>query len=143
MTDWIGSHAAFFGPLAIASAILFVGSLLALPWLVAQIPRDYFLTGVSHRLPWADRHPLVRGAFVIGKNLLGVVFLIAGIAMLVLPGQGLLTMVVGLVLVDFPGKGRLLRRIVAQPTVLSALNWLRRRAHREPLVVDSLKASRR
>ena len=139
MTDWIESHAAVFGPLAIVSAVMFAGSLLALPWLVAQIPRDYFLSGVPHRLPWANRHPLVRGAFAIGKNLLGIVFLIAGVAMLLLPGQGLLTIVVALVLIDFPGKGRLLRRIVAQHTVLKALNWLRRRAGREPLVVDRAK----
>ena len=96
MTAWIESHAALFGPLAILSAIMFVGSLLALPWLVAQIPRDYFLTGVSHRLPWADRHPFVRSAFVIGKNVLGFILLLAGIAMLLLPGQGLLTTMVSL-----------------------------------------------
>jgi len=44
--------------------------------------------------------------------------------------------VVALVLLDFPGKGRLLRRIVAQPTVFNALNWLRKRSGCEPLIVD-------
>ena len=136
MTAWIESHAAIFGTLAILSAATFVGSLLALPWLVAQIPRDYFVKGASHRLPWADRHPFVRATFAIGKNVLGLLFLLAGVAMLVLPGQGLLTIVVGLVLLDFPGKQPMLRRIVAQPAVLNALNWLRRRTGREPLVVD-------
>ena len=136
MFEWIEDNAALFGWLAVLSAIAFAGSLLALPWLVAQIPRDYFLTGVPHRLPWADRHPFVRCAFVIGKNVLGVVFLLAGIAMLLLPGQGLLTIAVALVLLDFPGKGRLLRRIVAQPTVFNALNWLRKRSGCEPLIVD-------
>ena len=69
----------------------------------------------------------------LAKNGLGVVLLAAGIAMLVLPGQGLLTLVVALILLDFPGKRRLQRRIVYAPRVLAALNALRRRAGREPL----------
>jgi hypothetical protein len=56
-----------------------------------------------------------------------------GLVLLVLPGQGLLTMLAGLVLLDLPGKRAFERRVVARPRVLSALNWLRARAGREPL----------
>ena len=72
---------------------------------------------------------------VIGKNVLGAVLMIAGVAMLVLPGQGLLTMVLGFLLIDFPGKYRLERWLVARPMVHRPLNWIRRRAGREPLKV--------
>jgi drug/metabolite transporter (DMT)-like permease len=57
-------------------------------------------------MPWADRHPAVRFAFGVGKNLLGVAFVLAGVMMLVLPGQGVLTIVVGAVLADFPASTR-------------------------------------
>jgi len=67
---------------------------------------------------------------LIGKNLLGCVIIVAGIVMLVLPGQGILTILAGIMLLDFPGKYRLLRWIVARPQVLRTLNWLRRRAGR-------------
>jgi UPF0716 family protein affecting phage T7 exclusion len=64
------------------------------------------------------------------------VLILAGLAMLVLPGQGLLTILVGLVLVHVPGKRRLLRRILRQETVRETVDQLRRQAGREPLILD-------
>lgn len=69
------------------------------------------------------------------KNLVGVVFLLAGIAMLVLPGQGLLTVLIGISLIDFPGKHRLEARLVSQRLVLQAINAVRHRFGRPPLVL--------
>jgi hypothetical protein len=136
IAQWVAGHQTILTWLAALSAVAFVGSLLALPWLVARIPQDYFAPGTAHRMPWADRHPAIRLAFTVGKNLLGVAFVLAGVMMLVLPGQGVLTIVVGAVLADFPGKHALLRRVVAQPPVLASANWLRRRAGQPPLIVD-------
>jgi hypothetical protein len=61
----------------------------------------------------------------IAHNLLGVVLVLLGVAMLVLPGQGLLTLLVGLLLVDFPGKHQLAVRLLSRPKVLSVVNKLR------------------
>ena len=61
------------------------------------------------------------------RNSLGLLLLLAGIAMLMLPGQGLLTMLIGLCLMDFPGKRRLLERVVQNPHVRRGLNWVRRK----------------
>jgi len=134
--QWIQGNEAVLWWLAASSAFTFVASLIAVPWLVVRIPRDYFAPGATQRVPWADRHPLVRLAFAIGKNVLGCVFVAAGILMLVLPGQGMLTVVVGIVLLDFPGKQSVLRRIVMQPPVLESINWLRRRSGRAPLIFE-------
>jgi len=70
----------------------------------------------------------------IGKNLLGVLLVIAGLAMLVMPGQGLLTIVAGVLLIDFPGKYCLERWLVTRKTVWRSINWLRKRAGRKPLL---------
>jgi hypothetical protein len=70
---------------------------------------------------------------VLLKNLLGVALVLAGVAMLVLPGQGVLTILLGLMFMNFPGKRRLEQRIVQQPTVFQAMNWMRARAHQPPL----------
>jgi hypothetical protein len=69
------------------------------------------------------------------KNLVGIVFLLAGLAMLVLPGQGALTIVVGLTLLDLPGKRGMALKIVRQRHVLVAINWIRSRARRPPLIL--------
>ena len=134
--QWIQGNEAVLWWLAASSAFTFVASLVVVPWLVVRIPRDYFAPGATQRLPWADRHPMVRLAFTIGKNVLGGVFVAGGLLMLVLPGQGILTIVIGITLLDFPGKQGVLRWLVMHPPVLQSLNWLRRRAGRAPLIVE-------
>jgi drug/metabolite transporter (DMT)-like permease len=67
------------------------------------------------------------------KNLLGIIFILAGVAMLILPGQGILTILLGIMLMNFPGKHTLERRIVQQPAVLRAINWMRTKANHPEL----------
>ena len=70
---------------------------------------------------------------LITKNLLGVILLIAGLVMLLVPGQGLLTIAVALILLDFPGKFRFERLARHRPAVWRlSLNWLRKCAGHEP-----------
>jgi UPF0716 family protein affecting phage T7 exclusion len=80
----------------------------------------------------------VRICILIGKNLLGGLLMIAGLAMLVLPGQGLLTLFVGFLLIDFPGKYRLEKWLIRRRYILRPINWLRARRHRAPLQVTIL-----
>jgi len=131
--DWLSAHPGLVTLLVACSIATFVGSLVALPMFVARLPADYFEHAHAPRAAWRERSRLLVVLFVGGKNLLGAVLLFAGLALLVLPGQGLLTMLAGLVLLDLPGKRALERRVVARPRVLAALNWLRARAKREPL----------
>jgi hypothetical protein len=74
--------------------------------------------------------PALRYVLLALKNVLGVVLLIAGLIMLIAPGQGLLTIMIGLTLIDFPGKYRLESWFVTRPAVWKSVNWLRRRAGR-------------
>ena len=135
MTDWIRAHDTALWWLAGASAVAFIASLIVVPLIVVRIPDDYFAHGNRHRAPWADWHPVVRAILLLGKNALGLLFILVGIAMLVLPGQGILTMAIGILLLDFPGKYWLERWVVTRRPVLRSINWLRKRAARAPLDV--------
>ena len=115
-----------FKLLGLLSLLTFVGSLVAVPWLVGRMRHDYFLTHWQTVEARHRRHPALALATLVLRNGLGLLLVIAGLAMLFLPGQGLLTMLIGLCLMDFPGKRRLLRRLVARPGVRRALNWIRR-----------------
>jgi hypothetical protein len=106
--------------------ILTLSSLLAVPWLIARAPRDFFT-----RDDKAYKKQISLPLKVL-KNLAGLVLIGMGVAMLLLPGQGILTLVVGLALVDGPGKHALLVRIAQRASVMRALNYFRRRAQREP-----------
>ena len=120
--------------LAIVSLIVFIGTLVAIPFILIRLPADYFDVRVGRH--WMkDRHPVLRFAALILKNILGVIFILAGIAMLILPGQGVLTILVGISLMDFPGKRRFEARIVGQRTVLNVINSLRTKFGKRPLVI--------
>ena len=117
-----------------ASVVGFIGSLVAIPVILVRLPADYFDTRVPRR--WlSGRHPALRATGHVVKNLAGFVLLSAGVAMLVLPGQGVLTILIGVSLLDFPGKQGLEARIVRQPMILRTINSVRHRFGRPPLAL--------
>jgi hypothetical protein len=133
---WMSANKAAAMGFGALSVLMFLGTVALVPVLVARIPPDYFVH--THRArDDAQRHPVVRHLLVAAKNLLGVVLVLAGVAMLVLPGQGLLTILVGVMLTDFPGKFRLERRLVSRPAILQSINWVRRRARQPPLLAPA------
>jgi len=109
-------------------------SILITAIIVVRLREDYFL---KHRqIPedsFKGQHPILRWLVLTLKNLLGLVLLLAGIAMLALPGQGLLTILMGLLLTNFPGKRFLELRIMGIPSILKSVNWIRAKADRPPL----------
>ena len=110
-------------------------ALIAAPLLVIRIPADYF----SHSSRLAGSYPRKNSWFrwfwLVLKNVLGFGFLFLGALMLVLPGQGILTILIAFTLLDFPGKFRLQRWIVTRRGVLESINWVRKKAGREPLAL--------
>ena len=129
---WIDEHSELFWWLGSLSAAIFLISLLAVPYIIARVPEDYFLRP-HHGQQFKDRHPVLRWSFLIGKNVLGAVLLIGGFAMLVLPGQGILTMLLGLALINFPRKRQVEYWILHRSTVERLVNWIRRKGGHKPL----------
>lgn len=129
--QWINANGIWLGTF---SAITFIGTLIAIPILVTSIPADYFIGRQRHLSRSRQLHPVLYFALFIVKNLIGSVLILAGIAMLVLPGQGLLTILIGITLTNFPGKFTLERKLVSRHGVFSTINWIRERAGKEPLI---------
>jgi hypothetical protein len=130
--NWIESLEAWFWWLAATSLLIFIASPVMVGWFAVRLPKDYFTAPRRKPLAVLECHSLLRPVIVVAKNLFGAMLVAAGLLMLVVPGQGMLTIVVGLLLLDFPGKFRLERWLVSRPTVWRSINWLRRRAGREP-----------
>lgn len=114
------------------SIVCFVVGLLAVPLVIARMPADYFVRSPAERRA-ARRHPALRALRLVAQNALGGLLLLAGIAMLVLPGQGVLTIVAALTLLTFPGKRRLQRRLLRTPALSRLVGAIRRRAGQPPL----------
>ncbi len=130
MADCLQAHRPLIYWLAGGSVVMLVLGALFAPAVIARIPADYFVR--ETRAETRSWH-ILRIVTRIAKNLLGMLLLVAGILMLVLPGQGVLTIFAALMLLEFPGKRRLELGIIRQRIVLKAVQWLRQRAGRDPL----------
>jgi len=138
--DWIIEDLTWGGVFFGVSLVLvtFVGSLLAMSFLLVKLPATYFQDFHSRDV-WVDRHPVLRLTARSGKNILGAILVVVGVILALpgVPGQGVLTILVGVMLLDLPGKRRLERRIVGRPRILRAINRLRKRFGSPPLVLGS------
>lgn len=109
------------------SLVTFLGSIVAVPWIVCKMPSDYFVQKRPHR---------VKLPVLIVKNCMGFIFVAAGIFMLVTPGQGVLTILVGLLIMSYPGKVEIERRILMVRGLRRALNWVRKKQGCSPMIFE-------
>ena len=116
------------------SVIAFIGSIIGVWFVLIRLPEDYLTRDSVPELNDSRRSAgwLMRK---IAMNFAGLIFLFAGIVMLFTPGQGILSILVGITMMDFPGKRKLIRKILARPKVLKAINKLRKRSNVPPLRV--------
>ncbi len=136
---WIQSNESLLQLLGSLSLMLFIFTLVALVFIVITLPEDYFTRDHRESSSLSQLHPLPWRILALLKNLLGGLFILIGIALLILPGQGALTILLGLTMTNFPGKYRLERFIVSRQTISKTLNQIRRRAHRAPLQLPAVK----
>lgn len=138
MIELFYSYASILPLVGAVSAVIFIISLLSLPWLAAKIPQDYFLYSQRQPSLWqAKTRPIFSLLLIVVKNLLGCILLAGGVLMLFIPGQGLLTIFMGLVLIDYPKKFAFEKKLVSIPAILKGLNWLRKKADKPPLNVGN------
>jgi hypothetical protein len=100
-----------------------------------KIPADYFSSGYVRDLG-KDKHFSVRWAAFIVKNVIGFFLIITGIIMIFTPGPGVPTILLGLIMMDVPGKRPLEAKLIQRPMVLSAVNELRAKYNKPPLIMD-------
>ncbi len=134
-----GSGAAWATALIVGA---FAGSIALVGFLLVRLPATYFLDS-RPRATGGSGHPVLRWAVLLAKNFAGAVLVVLGIVMLVTPGQGALTILIGIMLLDFPGKRRLERKLIGRPAVHRAINRLRARFGRPPILLDEAESDRR
>lgn len=112
-------------------------SFVAIAVVMVKIPANYFSSHyVQDFLPGSTW--IVRWGAVVAKNLFGVFLIVLGIILSLpgVPGQGILTILLGLIMLDIPGKRPLEAKIIKRPSVLSAVNSLRAKFNKPPLILD-------
>jgi hypothetical protein len=140
-TSWTSDNETLLWWLGGTSLFLLIASAVALPFILARIPADHYVPDDRPLVRPETRFSTLRLIRRIGKNILGAILLLAGLAMLVLPGQGLLAILVGLMLIDFPGRYRLTKKLLRRPHVSKAVNWVRRKTGAPPLLFSREEAA--
>jgi len=120
--------------LTVGSVVFFVLTPLLAPAMIVMMPSDILIKprrrfAETPRTRWI---PYILWHLV--KNLLGFSLILIGFLLLFMPGQGLLTLFAGTLLADLPFKRRLLSRLLGAGGVRSAVEKIRRRFGRTPLI---------
>lgn len=121
--------------ISIISLVSFLSSIIIIPIIIIKIPRDYFVISHKEYVEKRVKHPVARILLHILKNFLGYLFIIFGIVMLFIPGQGILTTLLGVSLADFPYKKKLEYKIISKPRVLRIINKIRTKAGQKELLL--------
>ena len=110
---------------------IFVIGFLLVPPLAVKLPADHF---VRHEESNANRS-FRDWVWYVSRNLFALIMLAAGLAMIVLPGPGIITIIVAIALADFPGKRRVERWFIRTWIVRTALNAMRNKYGAPPMII--------
>ena len=77
LIDWLVNNQQVLVGVGVGSAVIFIASLLSLPWLVAKIPEDYFVPKKRQPTQWKAQQPMLRLLALVGKNLIGYGLILA------------------------------------------------------------------
>ncbi len=133
--EWILRHKVIIGWSGSISLIMFLGFLIAGPIIILALPDDYFITHTASKTVKDKNLPLRHLIYLIFKNMVGGVFILAGLIMLFLPGQGLITIILGLSLLNVPGKHSVTLKILHKNKVLRAMNRFRTKFDKAPFKI--------
>ena len=123
LRSWSHDHVAWLASAGLTLAV-YVAAALAIPIVIARLPVDYFVR------PHRSRPMAVR----VIRIVIGVAITAVGVALLFLPGPGVVTILLGLSVVGGPVARHCVRRLATRPRVLAAINEIRRRRGRPPLL---------
>lgn len=132
--DWIQQHPVMVTLITIGSvglALLYASLVIVA---LTRMPADYFVTRRDPAVG-PQGHGVRSLMGTLARNVAGWLLLLLGIAMLVLPGQGILTVVMGLALIDFPGKRWCLLYMLRNRLVNRAIDRVRSKASKPRLIV--------
>ena len=133
--SWSSMNSDLLFLLGSLSIFILIISVFMMVLIISFLPEDYFKSENRNLISSVQnsRYPLLKLLVLITKNFFGILLLLSGVLMLVLPGQGILTIITGLVFIDYPGKYKFERKLLRQKGVINSINWIRSRL-RKPSV---------
>jgi hypothetical protein len=100
------------------SIITVIVAPFVIPKMILRLPAGYFVR--------RGRKEKNR-ALMIFRNIIGVILLIIGVALLFLPGQGILMIIASLIICEFPRKKKVLYALIKRLHLKNKLNHYRKK----------------
>ncbi len=135
MLDIILQNKTLLIGIGIMSVVTFLGSLIIIPILIINMDDDYFETKKKDTEDRSKAFNFFAIIIIVVKNILGILFVLAGVLMLVLPGQGIVTILIGISIANFPGKRKLELKLIRLTAIHNAINWIRAKAKKPPIII--------
>ncbi len=135
--SWSSMNSDLLFLLGSLSIFILIISVFMMVIIISFLPEDYFKSENRNLISSVQNssYPLLKLLVLITKNFFGILLLLSGILMLVLPGQGILTIITGLVFMDYPGKYKFERKLLKQKGVINSINWIRSRLSKPSLKI--------
>ena len=135
--SWSSMNSDLLFLLGSLSIFILITSVFMMVLIISFLPEDYFKSENRNLISsvQSSQYPLLKLLVLITKNFFGILLLMSGILMLVLPGQGILTIITGLVFMDYPGKYKFERKLLKQKGVINSINWIRSRLSKPSLKI--------
>ena len=135
--SWSSMNSDLLFLLGSLSIFILIISVFMMVLIISFLPEDYFKSENRNLISsvQSSQYPLLKLLVLITKNFFGILLLMSGILMLVLPGQGILTIITGLVFMDYPGKYKFERKLLKQKCVINSINWIRSRLSKPSLKI--------
>ena len=115
--------------ISILSALLFILSIIFIPYLILRLPKSYFVRELFER-------PSQNLILIFFKYIIGYLLIIFGLIMLVTPGQGLISILLGITLIPSTRRNKLIIYLIRLKGVQSSLNFIRVKFKKEQFHFD-------
>ena len=134
ITDWASQY---FVWMLVASAFMFVGSLLVAWLMILRLPADYLCRPDTTNCRKTQQTNLAYFFQKLVWNSLSFALFMTGFLMLFTPGQGLLFILLGVTLMDLPYKNQITQRLASRKGTLGIINGIRSRSGQQALTTES------
>ncbi|MBU2924791.1 PGPGW domain-containing protein [Colwellia sp. 1_MG-2023] len=126
----------------LATTFASIAYFMAITYIITQMDSQYFIRKefpndiANKKKQLTSMSRSITYVISLAKVMIGIVLIVSGLVMLVLPGQGIITLLIGLSLVPLPGKNKIEKNLLARKSVQHSLNWIRVKANKAPFIFD-------
>ena len=135
LTEWTEAYSSILTLTVVISILVALVYALLILFAIIRMRPDYFVVKEQLVKNQKEDFNVFRIIYRVLKNIFGLILILAGVLMLILPGQGVVTILIGITLIDFPKKQKYIKSLLLKPAIHQNLDKIRKKAGRSPIIL--------